>query len=67
MPASTKFDVHQEITDRIVAAIETAGEFRLPWISSKGGRFARPVNVRSGNPYNGVNVLSLWISALASD
>lgn len=25
-----KFDIHQEITTRIVDAIETAGDFRLP-------------------------------------
>lgn len=62
-----KFDVHQEITDRIVAAIETAGEFRLPWIRDKGGSMKRPVNIASGNPYNGVNIVSLWVSALASE
>ena len=62
-----KFDVHQEITTRIVDAIETAGDFRLPWIKNTGGSFARPVNVASKNPYNGVNVVSLWVSALAAD
>ncbi len=62
-----KFDVHQEITNCIVDAIETAGDFRLPWIRSTGGSFARPVNVASKNPYNGVNVLSLWVSALAAE
>lgn len=67
MSAKGKFDIHQEITDRIVAAIETAGEFRLPWIKAKGGSFARPVNIASGKPYNGVNIVSLWVSALASD
>lgn len=62
-----KFDVHQEITTRIVDAIETAGDFRLPWIKNTGGSFARPINVASKNPYNGVNVVSLWVSALAAD
>ena len=61
------FDIHQEITNRIVDAIETAGDFRLPWIKNTGGSFARPVNVASKNPYNGVNVVSLWVSALAAD
>jgi antirestriction protein ArdC len=56
-----KFDVHQEITNRIVDAIETAGDFRLPWITNKGGSFERPVNIASKNPYNGINVLSLWV------
>lgn len=62
-----KFDVHQEITNCIVDAIEIAGDFRLPWIRSTGGSFSRPVNVASKNPYNGVNVLSLWVSALAAE
>ncbi|MEX0956388.1 MAG: zincin-like metallopeptidase domain-containing protein [Rhizobiaceae bacterium] len=63
-----KFDVHQEITDRIVAAIETgAGEFRLPWIKAKGGSMKRPVNIASANPYNGVNIVSLWVAAQACD
>ncbi|MCK0149533.1 zincin-like metallopeptidase domain-containing protein [Marivita sp. S6314] len=62
-----KFDIHQEITTRIVDAIETAGDFRLPWITNKGGSFERPVNIASKNPYNGINVLSLWVSALACE
>ena len=64
--SSEKFDVHQEITNRIVDALETAGEFQLPWIRNKGGSFARPVNIASKNPYNGVNIVSLWVSAQAS-
>jgi len=67
MSTKEKFDVHQAITDRIVAAIETAGEFRLPWVRSGGGSMKRPVNISSAKPYNGVNILSLWVSALASD
>ncbi|MGE3829509.1 MAG: ArdC family protein [Parvibaculaceae bacterium] len=65
MSRPEKFDVHQEITDRIVAAIETAGEFRLPWIKSAGGSMRRPVNIASANPYNGVNIVSLWVAAQA--
>jgi antirestriction protein ArdC len=67
MSRPEKFDVHQEITNRIVAAIETAGEFRLPWIKSKGGSMKRPVNIASAKPYNGVNIVSLWVAALAAD
>lgn len=67
MPRPQKLDIHQEITNRIVDAIETAGEFRLPWIRDKGGSFARPVNVASKNPYNGVNIVSLWVAGLAAD
>ena len=62
-----RFDIHQAITDQIVTAMETVGDAQLPWTRNTGGRLARPVNVASGKPYNGVNVLSLWIAALASD
>ncbi len=67
MSRKSTFDVHQEITNRIVSAMETAGEFQLPWIRNKGGSFARPANIASGNPYNGVNVISLWVSAMACE
>jgi antirestriction protein ArdC len=67
MSRTEKFDVHQEITNRIVAAIETAGEFRLPWIKAKGGSMKRPVNIASAKPYNGVNIVSLWVAGLAAD
>lgn len=67
MPSSTKFDVHQEITNRIVSAIETADDFELPWIKNRAGSFARPINIASKNPYNGVNVVNLWVSAQANE
>jgi antirestriction protein ArdC len=62
-----KPDIHQEITNRIVDAIETAGDFKLPWIKNTAGCFARPVNIASNNPYNGINVVSLWVSAMAAE
>lgn len=65
--SNKKFDIHQEVTNRIVDAIESAGEFQLPWITNKGGSFARPVNIDTKNAYNGVNVLSLWVSGQAND
>jgi antirestriction protein ArdC len=65
--SSSKFDVHQEITNRIVSAIETAGDFELPWIKNRAGSFARPINIASKNPYNGVNIVSLWVSAQANE
>lgn len=62
----TKIDIHQQITDRIVEAIETAPDFQLPWTRSTGGCFKRPINVASSNAYNGVNVLSLWVASQAN-
>ncbi len=40
-----RFDIHQQITNQIVAAIEAgAGEFRLPWHRS-AGNIMRPANI----------------------
>lgn len=56
---SQKIDVHQHITDRIIAAIEQgAGEFKLPW-HRPAGSIARPTNIESGKGYRGINVVSL--------
>jgi hypothetical protein len=58
-----RFDIHQHITDQIIAAIERgAGEFRLPWHRS-AGNIMRPVNVSSKKPHRGVNILTLWATA----
>jgi len=60
----SRFDIHQEITDRIIAAIEAgAGEFKLPWHRAASTR--PPVNATTGRAYRGVNILSLWITAQA--
>jgi antirestriction protein ArdC len=61
-----RFDIHQHITNQIVAAIEAgAGEFRLPWHRAAGS-IMRPVNVASKKPYQGVNILSLWAAGDAA-
>jgi antirestriction protein ArdC len=58
-----RFDIHQHITNQIVASIEAgAGEFRLPW-HRFAGNIMRPVNVASKKAYRGVNVLALWATA----
>jgi antirestriction protein ArdC len=58
-----RFDIHQHITNQIVAAIERgAGEFRLPWHSA-GGAIMRPTNVASKKPYRGVNIIALWAAS----
>ena len=63
MSKEQRFDIHQHITNQIVAAIEAgAGEFRLPWHRA-AGNIMRPVNVASKKPYRGVNVLALWATA----
>lgn len=58
-----KLDVHQIVTDQIIAAIERgAGTWEMPW-HRPGNHFALPVNVESSKHYNGINILNLWIAA----
>lgn len=58
-----RLDVHQAITDQIVAAIEAgAGDWQMPWHRTGEG-LNHPVNIDTGNHYRGVNVIALWCSA----
>lgn len=60
-----RLDIHQSITDKIIKAIEAgAGDFVMPWHRRKGG--LRPTNVASGNAYQGINILALWVEAQAA-
>jgi antirestriction protein ArdC len=59
-----RFDIHQHITNRIIAALEAGpGEWQKPWRQTAGGR---PRNIASGKAYRGVNTLALWVEAMAS-
>ena len=63
---STRANLYEEITAKIVAAIEAgAGEWRMPW-HHDGTSTARPINVGSRKPYRGVNVVALWVAAQAA-
>ena len=58
-------DIHQQVTDSIIAAIEAgAGEWQMPW-HRKGEGLNRPVNIASGKLYRGINVVALWAAAEA--
>lgn len=58
-----RIDVHEEITNRIIEAIERgAGEFKLPW-HRPAGSITRPVNIQSKKGYRGINVVTLWVEA----
>ena len=53
-------DIHQQITDRIVAAIENgAGTWTMPWHSGSGS--GRPINAATKRAYRGVNTIALWV------
>ena len=58
-------DLHTEITNQLIASIEAhPGEFSLPW-RRNAGALHMPVNALTGNRYNGINILSLWVAAEA--
>lgn len=53
-------DIYQEVTDRIVAALERGTvPWLRPWRDSKAGSALEPFNAATGRPYNGVNLLVL--------
>ena len=62
MTRTNKRDIHAEITDTIVAAIEAGTvDFQMPWLRTSG----MPANINSGKSYNGINTVSLWVTAQA--
>ncbi len=57
-----KFDVYAEVTARIIAAMEAGTPpWRKPWTGSTPGA-AMPLR-SNGEPYRGINVLMLWLTA----
>lgn len=58
--------IYETITNQIVNAIEKGqhGQFVMPWHSSNGIAITRPINVASKKPYNGSNVLMLWLASM---
>jgi len=71
MPAKTttaaRPDVYQTVTDAIVARLEAGGlpPWRQPWQSGHAaGPVCRPLR-HNGTPYQGVNILWLWMAAEA--
>ncbi len=59
---TTSKDLHQQITDQIAAAIEAgAPRFKMPWHQPRGSHI-RPVNVASGKRYQGINIVTLWLT-----
>lgn len=56
--------IYETITNKIIAAIEAdPGDPVMPW--QRGGACpVLPVNAVTGSAYRGVNILSLWVTAL---
>ena len=67
MPASPartdRRDIHAEITAKLIAAIEAdPGRPSMPWRRSSTPLFM-PENALTKKLYNGINIVSLWVSA----
>ncbi|MDX2306695.1 MAG: zincin-like metallopeptidase domain-containing protein [Hyphomicrobium sp.] len=63
--SGTRRDLHAEITNRIIAAIEAdPGRPQMPWRRSSTPLWM-PENALSKNAYNGINVVNLWVAAEA--
>ena len=59
-------DHYQEITDRIVAALESGTKpWQQPWDNAKASGPSMPINATTGRPYHGINVLVLAMSNFA--
>ena len=68
MPRTEKQDVYTRITNQIVSHLEKGVR---PWVrpwnaEHAAGRITRPLR-HNGKPYSGINVLSLWASAMAQN
>ncbi len=59
-----KADIYTRITNQIITALETGVRpWVKPWHSDHAaGRITRPLR-HNGEPYSGINILSLWSSA----
>ena len=59
-------DIRQEVTDRVIAALEKGGlaEWTRPWAKFGGVGGAMPWNFNTGKPYQGINVIMLFMQAV---
>lgn len=59
-------DIHQTVTDQIIAAIEAGqtGPWTCPWHRIGSGL---PANAVTGKAYRGINVVALWCAAITND
>ncbi|CFX05237.1 conserved protein of unknown function [Candidatus Filomicrobium marinum] len=63
MARKDPLDIHQYVTDRVIAAIEAnPGEFRMPW-QRVGIANTLPRNAITKQAYQGVNCITLWIAS----
>ena len=68
--ATPREDLHQRITNQIVAAIEAgAGDYQMPWNPKlcTGPAIGPPHNPVGHYAYHGINILALWASQQHND
>ena len=64
MTHPSRFDIYQAITDKILAAVAACpGDPVMPW-QRDGFAAVLPKNAVTGQDYRGINILSLWVTAL---
>jgi len=56
----TPIDLYQQVTDQLIAALETSTDWVMPWHKAK---LKIPQNALTKNPYKGINILSLWMAS----
>lgn len=60
-----KYDVRQEITDKIINLIEEGvSPWQCPWVKKGCQLNGLPFNWQTKAQYNGINILLLWIAAM---
>ena len=60
-------DHYQELTDKIIAALEAGtAPWRRPWDKTAGAGATAPVNAATGHRYRGINLFVLGMSPLAT-
>ena len=66
--AAARADLHQDVTNRIIAMLEkaNANNAELPWCRP-GVAYSRPTNAETKKRYSGINTLTLWAQADASN
>ncbi|PJG84824.1 ArdC family protein [Conservatibacter flavescens] len=62
--STPKFDLYQDVTNRIIEALEAGtAPWLKPWKNSSSFGLNLPKNAVSNRLYSGVNILLLWLSA----
>ncbi len=64
-PKTERADLYQQVTDKIVAALEKGtAPWRKPWrAAQKRAGNCLPANATTGKAYSGINIPLLWMAA----